>query len=112
MRVGAERVEAFLVGLVGAAVEDEAWLDPGRTLGQLCRGPPTDIALGVGPDDIQPGCLHLGGRGAGLGQGVGAIELVEAFEDRVLGFEERPPHGNRRGPCRGAEDFVDDWPVG
>ncbi|MNO96192.1 hypothetical protein D3C76_878550 [compost metagenome] len=112
LRVDAEGVKAGFVGLAAGAVEDERRVHTVRANRQFRRRPPADIATGIGPDEVQPRRLHLGSRFAHLAQGVGAIELVEAFEDRVLGFEERPPHGNRRGPCRGAEDFVDDWPVG
>ncbi len=107
-----ERIEAGLVRLALAAVEDEARVHPLRPLWQGRRGPPADIAGGVGPDQVESRRMDLRGRRAGLGQGIGAIQLVEGVEHRVLGLEESPPHGDRGLAGAGAERVVDDRTVG
>ena len=112
LRVAAERIETFLFRLRAAAVEDEAGLHAGRPLGQLRGGPPTDIALGVGPHHVQPGGVDLGRSAAGLGEGVGAVELVKGVEDRVTTFQEPPPHGDRCLAGVRAQGIVDDRTVG
>ena len=110
--VGAEGVEAVLLRLATGAVEDKVRVDPRRAPRQLGRGPPADIAGGVGPDDIQPGRLDLLDGGAGLVQAGGAVELVEAVEDWVGGLQEGPPQGDWRAADAVAEGVVDDRPVG
>ncbi|MCY1440669.1 hypothetical protein D9M71_569530 [compost metagenome] len=84
--VDAEGVETELVGLCAGAVEDERRVDPVGADWQLCRRPPADVATGIGPDKVEPGRVNLGGGLAHLAQGIGAVELVEAVEDRVFGF--------------------------
>ncbi|MCY1397648.1 hypothetical protein D9M71_126580 [compost metagenome] len=112
LRVGAEGQVAGLVRLAGAAVEDEVGVHPIGALRQPGGGPPADVAVGVGPDHVQPRRMDLLGGGAGLAQAVGAVELVEGVEYGVLGFEEGPPHGDRRLAGGGAEGIVDDRAVG
>ena len=107
-----ERIEAGLVRLALAAVEDEARVHSLRPLRQGRRGPPADIAGGIGPDQVESWRMDLRGRRAGLGQGIGAIQLVEGVEHRVLGLEESPPHGDRGLAGAGAEGVVDDRTVG
>src|SRR5690606_23886253 len=111
LRVGLEWQVARLVRLAAGAVEDEAGVHLGRALRQLAGGPPADVAAGVGVDHVEAGRVDQGGGGAGLVQAVGAIEPVEGLEDRVLGLEEGPPHGDRRLP-RVGQGVVDDGAVG
>ena len=112
LRVDAEGVETELVGLRIGAVEDERRVDAVGADWQLCRCPPTDIATGIGPDKVEPGRVNLGGGLAHLAQGVGAVELVEAVEDRVFSFQKCPPHGDWRGAGGITQHVVDDRAVG
>ena len=56
--------------------------------------------------------MDLGCGFAHLAQGVGAVELVETLEDRVFGFEKRPPQGYWRGAGDIAQYIVDDGAMG
>ncbi|MNH10219.1 hypothetical protein D3C79_696910 [compost metagenome] len=94
------------------AIEDERWVDAIRADRQLRRSPPTNIATCTGPDEVEPRRLNLGRRLAHLGKGVGTVELIEAFEDRILGFQEGPPHRDWRRAGGRAQHVVDDRAVG
>ncbi|MNE66311.1 hypothetical protein D3C80_1618520 [compost metagenome] len=54
LRVDAEGIETKLLCLCAAAVENERRVDPIGTDRQLRCRPPTDIAAGVGPYQIEP----------------------------------------------------------
>ncbi|MCY1531363.1 hypothetical protein D9M68_665860 [compost metagenome] len=112
LRVVAERVVSGFLRFAAGAVEDKARIDPCRAARQLGRRPPANIASGVGPDHVEARCLDFFRSGAGLVQAVGAIELVEAVEDRVVGFQKGPPQGNRRLAGGVAEGIVDQRAVG
>ncbi len=111
MRVGAERVKAELIGLCRAAVQNETGVDALRTDRQLRRGPPADIALGVGPDDVEARRLNLLGRATHLVQCIGAVGLVEAVQHRVGGRQKRPPHRDWRLAGVLAHHIIDDRAV-
>ncbi|MCY1396137.1 hypothetical protein D9M71_110980 [compost metagenome] len=108
----AERQEARLLRLTAGAVENERWVHSSRPLRQLRGGPPADIAIGAGPDDVQARSMDLRRGGAGLVQAVGAVELVESVQQRVFAFEEGPPEGDRRFSGCGPERVVDQRAVG
>ena len=110
--VDAEGVEAELVRLRTGTIEDEHGVDAVGADRQLRRRPPADIATGIGPDQVQPWRMHLGRSLAHLAQGIRAVELVETVEERVFGFQERPPHGDWRGPGSGTQHVVDNRAMG
>ena len=109
--VVAVAVKAPLVRFARAAVQDKAGVHVLGPNGQLGRRPPANVTRCAAPHDIEPRRMDFAGSSAGLEQGVGPVKFVKGVQDRVFGFQERPPHGHRCGAQAVLERVSDDRSV-